>query len=80
MEKWKKLVAGLVALAAGAFYATHSHAAAPTQTQAPGCYRIMTGNSIPGVGQLRKDGSGHRFAPVSYTVPRLLPAAGHGSP
>ncbi|MCC6197275.1 MAG: hypothetical protein IT518_22700 [Burkholderiales bacterium] len=29
MERWKKIVAGLVAVAAGILYVTHVHAAAP---------------------------------------------------
>jgi glyoxylase-like metal-dependent hydrolase (beta-lactamase superfamily II) len=45
MERWKKLVAGLVAMAAGVVYATHGHAAAPIQkAQAPGYYRMMLGD------------------------------------
>jgi len=45
MERWKKLLAGLVAMAAGVVYATHGHAAAPIQKgQAPGYYRMMLGD------------------------------------
>ena len=45
MEKWKKLLAGLVAVAAGIVYATHAHAAAPpAKAQAPGFYRMMLGD------------------------------------
>ena len=45
MERWKKLVAGLVAMAAGVVYAMHGHAAAPIQkAQAPGYYRMMLGD------------------------------------
>ena len=29
MDKWKVLLAGLIAIAAGVVYATHTHAAAP---------------------------------------------------
>ena len=45
MEHWKKILAGLVAMAAGIVYATHSHAAAPAvKAQAPGYYRMMLGD------------------------------------
>ena len=45
MEHWKKVVTGLVALAAGIVYAAHTHAAAPAaKTQAPGFYRMMLGD------------------------------------
>jgi glyoxylase-like metal-dependent hydrolase (beta-lactamase superfamily II) len=45
MEHWKKLFAGLVALAAGVVYASHGHAAAPpAKTQAPGFYRMALGD------------------------------------
>jgi glyoxylase-like metal-dependent hydrolase (beta-lactamase superfamily II) len=45
MEHWKKLFAGLVALAAGMVYASHGHAAAPpAKTQAPGFYRMALGD------------------------------------
>src|SRR5262245_53282242 len=45
MEHWKKVVTGLVALAAGIVYAAHGHAAAPApKTQAPGYYRMMLGD------------------------------------
>src|SRR5262245_16598536 len=45
MENWKKIVAGLVAIAAGVFYVTHAHAGAPAvKTQAPGYYRMMLGD------------------------------------
>jgi glyoxylase-like metal-dependent hydrolase (beta-lactamase superfamily II) len=45
MEHWKKIVAGLVAVAAGMLYAMHSHAAAPpAKSQAPGYYRMMLGD------------------------------------
>ena len=46
MDRWKKWMAGLVALAAGVVYASHSHAAAPpAKTQAPGFYRMTLGNA-----------------------------------
>ena len=45
MDKWKKLLAGLVAIAAGILYATHAHAAAPAvKVQAPGYYRMTLGD------------------------------------
>jgi glyoxylase-like metal-dependent hydrolase (beta-lactamase superfamily II) len=45
MDRWKKWMAGLVALAAGVVYASHSHAAAPpAKTQAPGFYRMTLGD------------------------------------
>jgi len=45
MDKWKKLLAGLVAIAAGIVYATHAHAAAPAvKVQAPGYYRMTLGD------------------------------------
>jgi glyoxylase-like metal-dependent hydrolase (beta-lactamase superfamily II) len=45
MEHWKRLLAGLVALAAGMVYASHGHAAAPAaKTQAPGFYRMALGD------------------------------------
>ena len=45
MERWKKLLAGLVAIAAGTVYATHAHAAAPAvKVQAAGYYRMMVGD------------------------------------
>jgi glyoxylase-like metal-dependent hydrolase (beta-lactamase superfamily II) len=45
MEQWKKWMAGLVALAAGVVYASHTHAAAPpAKTQAPGFYRMALGD------------------------------------
>ncbi|MFO1305186.1 MAG: MBL fold metallo-hydrolase [Burkholderiales bacterium] len=41
----KRIIAGLVALAAGLFYVTHAHAAAPpAKSQAPGYYRMMVGD------------------------------------
>ncbi|MEO8507583.1 MAG: MBL fold metallo-hydrolase [Betaproteobacteria bacterium] len=41
----KKLLAGLIAIVAGVFYVTHSHAAAPQlKGQAPGYYRMMLGD------------------------------------
>jgi glyoxylase-like metal-dependent hydrolase (beta-lactamase superfamily II) len=44
MDNWKKIVAGLVAMAAGVLYATHTHAGAPAvKSQAPGYYRMMLG-------------------------------------
>lgn len=46
MDGLRKIVAGLVAIAAGVLYATHSHAAAPIvgKGQAPGYYRMMLGH------------------------------------
>jgi len=45
MEHWKKIVAGLVAVAAAVLYVTHVHAAAPAvKTQAPGFYRMALGD------------------------------------
>jgi glyoxylase-like metal-dependent hydrolase (beta-lactamase superfamily II) len=45
IDRWKKVVAGLVAMTACVAYATHAHAAAPVaKTQAPGFYRMMLGD------------------------------------
>ena len=45
MDQWKKVVAGLVAVAACVVYVTRAHAAAPAaKTQAPGYYRMMLGD------------------------------------
>lgn len=45
MDEWKRVIAGLIALAAGLVYASHGHAAAPAaKTQAPGYYRMMVGD------------------------------------
>jgi glyoxylase-like metal-dependent hydrolase (beta-lactamase superfamily II) len=45
VEQWKKVVAGLVAVAACVAYVTRVHAAAPpAKTQAPGFYRMMLGD------------------------------------
>ena len=45
VDRWKKVVAGLVALAGCVAYATRAHAAAPApKTQAPGFYRMMLGD------------------------------------
>jgi glyoxylase-like metal-dependent hydrolase (beta-lactamase superfamily II) len=45
MEHWKKIVPGLVVLAAGVLYLTQAHAAAPAvQTQGPGFYRMTLGD------------------------------------
>lgn len=45
MDHWKRIVAGLVAVAAAVVYATHSHAAAPpARTQAPGYFRMALGD------------------------------------
>jgi glyoxylase-like metal-dependent hydrolase (beta-lactamase superfamily II) len=44
-EQWKKVIAGLVAVAACVVYVTHAHAAAPAaKTQAPGYYRMTLGD------------------------------------
>jgi glyoxylase-like metal-dependent hydrolase (beta-lactamase superfamily II) len=45
MDGLRKVLSALVVLAAGVFYATHAHAAAPIQGkgQAPGYYRMMLG-------------------------------------
>jgi len=45
MDHWKKVIAGLVAIAACIVYVTHAHAAAPAaKTQAPGYYPMMLGD------------------------------------
>ena len=45
MEHWKKMVAGLVAVAAAVLYVTHVHATAPAaKAQAPGFYRMALGD------------------------------------
>jgi glyoxylase-like metal-dependent hydrolase (beta-lactamase superfamily II) len=45
IDRWKKVVAGLVAVAACVAYATRAHSAAPAaKTQAPGYYRMMLGD------------------------------------
>lgn len=45
MERWKRVVAGLVAIAAAVFWTTRAHAAAPlAKAQAPGYYRMMLGD------------------------------------
>jgi glyoxylase-like metal-dependent hydrolase (beta-lactamase superfamily II) len=45
MDQWKKVVAGLVAVAACVVYVTRAHAAAPAaKTQAPGYYRMTLGD------------------------------------
>jgi glyoxylase-like metal-dependent hydrolase (beta-lactamase superfamily II) len=45
MEYWKRIVAALVAIAAGVVYASHAHGGAPAvKTQAPGYYRMMLGD------------------------------------
>ena len=45
MDHWKKVIAGLVAIAACIVYVTHAHAAAPAaKTQAPGYYPMRLGD------------------------------------
>ena len=45
MQSWRQLLAGLIVIAAGVLYVTHSHAAGPMQkSQAPGYYRMMLGD------------------------------------
>ena len=45
MSRLNRIMAGLVALAAGLFHIAHGHAAAPpAKTQAPGYYRMMVGD------------------------------------
>ena len=45
MNRLKQFILGVVAIAAGIFYATHAHAAAPVaKTQAPGFYRMTLGD------------------------------------
>ena len=44
MRSWRHLLAGLIAVAAGVFYLTHSHAEAPQlKGQAPAHLRIVPG-------------------------------------